>query len=638
MQQPVEILKQYWGYDSFRSPQEDIIRRVLDGHDALALLPTGGGKSICFQVPGLCLGGLTLVISPLVALMKDQVHKLLSLDIPATYLTGELSPYQIDRRLQGAMDGQYRFLYMAPERIDTEIFLARLDRMPLSLIAVDEAHCISQWGYDFRPSYLEISKIREHRPEVPMLALTASATHEVEADIISQLELRDVEVFRKSFARDNLRYFVLPEENVVPRITEICRRTQGTGIVYVRTRKLTKALAEHLVANGVSAKAYHGGMLHSERSQVQEEWISDNCRVMVATNAFGMGIDKPDVRFVVHHNLPFDLESYYQEAGRGGRDGKTALAIAFDNPIDQAEMQRWSADRYPTWEQLQRHYQELCNYFRVPNQGMNKATHVLDIAELARSLDTPPRKLYASLKVLHQEGLVHFTEDREDYAYIQVTASPDALHRYKSNWPRSVDLLDHLLRSFGGKAYTEEVPFLPRQWAMRFGWDMEELNRRMQRLMEHEVLSFRPAFNEPTLAFLQPRHVLTQKEINWEKYEFLKQRNRQRLEEMLSYVKETKVCRSLMIQQYFGEKAHQPCGRCDVCIGRTRTKVSDTEYTFLQNAILAYISGNRVSYRDVLDKMKDGTPAQREKVLRYLIDKELVMVGVGGALVRMERR
>ncbi|MEM9987225.1 MAG: ATP-dependent DNA helicase RecQ, partial [Bacteroidota bacterium] len=380
---PLEVLNQYWGYQSFRSPQAQIIDRVLAGQDALALLPTGGGKSICFQVPGLVLGGLTLVVSPLIALMKDQVLRLQDLGIPATYLTSDLTAYQVDKRLQKALDGAYRFLYLAPERIQSEMFQARLDRLPLSLLAVDEAHCISQWGYDFRPSYLEIGYIRQERPDIPILALTASATTRVQADISQRLRLADPVTFRKSFKRENLRYFVLKEENVIARTVDICRRTLGTGIIYVRTRKLTQAVVQQLLNAGVSAAAYHGGMLNSARDQAQEAWINNHVRIMVATNAFGMGIDKPDVRFVIHYNLPFDLESYYQEAGRGGRDGKTALAIAFDNPIDRKEMERWSKDKYPSWEQLQSHYQQLCNHFRIPNSVPSSQAHLLDIAGLA---------------------------------------------------------------------------------------------------------------------------------------------------------------------------------------------------------------------------------------------------------------
>lgn len=629
---PLDLLRTYWGYDSFRSPQAEIIAQVINGRDTLALLPTGGGKSLCFQIPGLALGGLTLVISPLIALMKDQVERLHQLGLAATYLNSSLTPREVDRRLQGAMDGKYHFLYLAPERIRSQIFQQRLARMPLRLLAVDEAHCISQWGYDFRPSYLDIGQICEQVPEIPVIALTASATAEVQADIIDKLGLREPGIFRKSFRRDNLRYFVLPEENVTPRVVEICRRTLGTGIIYVRTRRQTTHLSRLLSEQGLAAAAYHGGLPNSERDAIQQAWLAGTHRVMVATNAFGMGIDKPDVRFVIHFNLPFDLESYYQEAGRGGRDGQTSLAIAFKNPVDLAELKRWNQDRYPTWDQLQQHYQKLCNYFRIPNQGHSSAVHLLDLGTVAKELALSPRRLYASLRILHLERLVDFSEDRDDYGYLHLTATPDSIWHYKQNQPGSADLLDYLLRLYGGEAYTQEVRFQPANWAMRFGLSEEALDQKLRRLVQHEVLTYLPATGQPTLRFLQPRHLLTRQEIHWDKYEFLRAQNDRRLAEMMRYVEETEVCRSLMIQHYFGEQAHEPCGRCDVCIGRHKTRVNDDEFQAIQRAILAFLHRQSASYRDTLIQVKAGSPAQREKVLRFLMDKHIVRVGSRGQL------
>ena len=639
MSAPLDLLRTHWGYDAFRPPQAEIINHVIGGGDALALLPTGGGKSLCFQIPGLALGGLTLVISPLIALMQDQVERLNQLGLRATYLNSSLGPREIDRRLQGAMDGKFQFLYLAPERIRSEIFQQRLPRMPLRLLAVDEAHCISQWGYDFRPAYREIHLIREQWPHVPMLALTASATPTVQNDIIQQLALRQPGIFRKSFRRDNLRYFVLPEENVVPRIVDICRRTLGTGIVYVRTRRLSTQLSRVLREQDIAAAAYHGGMPHSERDQVQQAWLAGTHRVMVATNAFGMGIDKPDVRFVIHHGLPFDLESYYQEAGRGGRDGQTALAIAFHNAIDIAELKRWNAERYPSWEQLQQHYQKLCSYYRISAQGGHSPVHLLDLGGVAAELEISPRRLYASLRVLSLERLVEFSEDSDDYGYLQLTATPEAVWHYKHNQPGSAPLLDYLLRLYGGEAYTQEVRFVPVHWAMRFGWSVEELEQRLRRLVQADVLTYLPPSGQPTLRFLQPRHLLTRREINWEKYEFLRQQNDRRLAALLRYVETTAVCRSLLIQQYFGEQAHEPCGRCDVCIGRHKTQVKDQEFKDIQRAILAFLHRRPASYRDTLLQVKAGSPAQREKVLRYLMDKQIVQASLRGMLsVRQDGR
>ncbi|MEZ4773750.1 MAG: ATP-dependent DNA helicase RecQ [Bacteroidia bacterium] len=629
---PIEILKKYWGYDEFRSLQLEIIESALQGRDTLALLPTGGGKSVCFQVPALCKEGLALVVSPLIALMKDQVERLNQMGIAATYVNSAMPRWQIDQKLQGAMDGKYKFLYLAPERIHSEIFRLRLPKMKINFLVVDEAHCISQWGYDFRPSYLEICKIREAIPHIPVIALTASATPQVQQDIVEKLEMKQVNAFSKSFRRDNLRYFVIEEENVAARILQIVQRTLGTGIIYARTRKLTEKIAALIQSKGIAAAAYHGGMKNSQRSQIQQDWIEDRTRVIVATNAFGMGIDKPDVRFVVHHNLPFDLESYYQEAGRGGRDGKTALAIAFLSPVDIAEMKRWSQDKYPTWEQLNHHYHQLCNYFQIPNSGNVSETHPLIMGELAPSVQIPALQLYNSLRLLNQEGIVEFNEDADDYGYIQFIARPEDVLHYKQSHPSLAALIDFMLRNLGGESYMQEVRFLPGFWAGKLQLTVEALQKQLDRLVLHNIIYYQAPTDLPTLRFHQPRHLLSKKALNWEKYQFLREQNDRRLKEMLHYIYEKEVCRSLMIQHYFGETSHTPCGKCDVCIGRNKTKVSDDEYTKIQAAIISFVKAGPQTYRDTINQVKTGTPAQREKVLRYLLDKEVILTDIWGNL------
>jgi ATP-dependent DNA helicase RecQ len=620
-----EILKKYWHYDNFRPLQEDIIKSAIKGNDTLALLPTGGGKSLCFQVPGMFLAGMTIVISPLIALMKDQVERLTSIGIAATYLNGSLPNYLIDRRLQEAMDGKYKFLYIAPERISSQMFLQRLERMQVSLLVVDEAHCISQWGYDFRPSYLTINKIREIKKNIPCIALTASATPEVQQDIIQQLHLQKVKVFTKSFRRDNLRYFVVDEENVMPRILEITKRTLGTGIIYVRTRKNTEKIATYLTENGISAIAYHGGKTHSDRDKIQQAWIENTQRIIVATNAFGMGIDKPDVRFVVHYELPADLESYYQEAGRGGRDGKTALAIAFRNKIDIAELNRWNEERYPTWEQLEQVYLALCNYFQVPNEGNADDIHPFLLNILTKELHINARTLHTSVQLLHREGMLFLNEDAEDYAYIQVTASPESILAFKKNQPKSALLTDMILRNMGGAVYQREVPFLPNVWGIALNWSVEELEQQLQRLVQLDLITYQPASGTPTIRLLKNRNALSKNAMNWQKYVFLREQSDFRLNKMLEYIGKKTVCRSLLIQQYFGEKDTQNCGKCDVCIGRNKEEVNDNEFLTIQTKLLAHIKKQPTHYREVLQNITVGTPAQREKVLRYLLDKEIIL-------------
>ena len=633
MEEPLEILRRYWGHEQFRPLQEEIIQSVLSGKDTLALLPTGGGKSVCFQVPALCQKGMALVISPLIALMKDQVERLNRMGIAAAFVNSSMSRRQVDEKLQRAMDGGYRFLYMAPERIPSEMFQLRLPKMPINVLAIDEAHCISQWGYDFRPAYLNISQIREIIPEVPVIALTASAPPQVQTDIQEKLEMHASKVFSQSFRRENLRYFVLEEENVVSRILNIVSRTKGTGIIYARTRKRTETLSRMLRQQEIAAVAYHGGMKYSERDRIQQEWIEGEHRVIVATNAFGMGIDKANVRFVIHYNLPLDLESYYQEAGRGGRDGQTALAIAFRNPIDIGEIRRWSIERYPSWDQIKRHYRLLCDFFRIPNTGQVDSIFPLDMSELVSVSQEKSLALYHSLRILHNEGLLSFQEDQDDYGYLQVLGSPNDVLIYKQQHPRRAALIDFILRTLGGEVYQAGLRFLPRSWAHKLGTTEEDILQGLERMQTHSLISYTPPTSTPSIRFRQPFHRISKQELNWDKYDFLRKQAAFRLREMLRYVEEKTECRSLMIQQYFGEKDGQVCGKCDVCIGRNKEGVSDQELKRLHQEILSYIRAHPgTTYRLVLQQLSVGNPSQRETVLRYLLDKKIVYVNRIGEL------
>jgi len=616
--------------------QEDIIGNVLAGKDTLALLPTGGGKSICFQVPVLCQeGGMAIVISPLVALMQDQVQNLNSKGIAATALHGSMGHRQIAHKLDLAMQGVYSFLYLAPERIRSAEFLMRLPKMPVTLLVVDEAHCLSQWGYDFRPAYLEIARIRDIRPEIPLIALTATATPAVREDIVTQLKLRKPALFEQSFRRENLRYFVLPEENAAVRTLTICKRTAGTGIVYVRTRKRTVQVAQMLVEAGIAALPYNGGLTSSARAEALEVWLKGDCRVMVATNAFGMGIDKPDVRFVIHYNLPADPESYYQEAGRGGRDGKTALAIAFQNPADLHELSAWQREKYPTWPQLQAHYKKLCEYYTLGTGGISGHQKLpFDIQTLAEKTGEAIMPLNASLRVLHQERLIDLDEESDDFGYLCITAQPESVLAFKRNQPKSAEIVDFLLRQVGGAAYLDEVSFLPNRWLEKLGWnDADRLHQALETLVRSDLVTYRRPVATPTLSFLKPRQTLSKHALHWDRYEFLRAEGEKRLQAMLHYLSNTEECRSLLLQRYFGEKSDKPCGVCDVCIGRHKTTISDSEWPVLQQAILAFVRQETApTYRDALQHIPVGTPAQREKVLRFLLDKAIVTADASGRL------
>jgi len=630
---PLDILKRYWGYDAFRPLQEEIIHAALAGNDTLALLPTGGGKSICFQVPTMCKEGLAIVISPLIALMKDQVERLNQLGIAATYINSSMSKSMLDFRLQQAMDGYYKFLYCAPERIQSDMFLMRLDQMNISFLVVDEAHCISQWGYDFRQAYMQIHLIRERLPNVPVIAVTASATEKVKADILLHLKMREPKVFVKSFLRPNLRYFVLDEENVKDRIVSIVNRAKGAGIIYVRTRRRAMALKDFLKKHKVSAGAYHGGLPASVRDHVQREWLENRVRIMVATNAFGMGIDKPDVRFVIHYNLPFDLESYYQEAGRGGRDEKNALAIAFNNPIDMAELERWNAQKYPSWKQLLRHYQLLCEHFRISNTGnMDQAIFPFDIQEFAQSHRIAPMQFRSSVRVLHTEGIVSFDDSNDDYAYLEVIATPQAVLSYKHKYPKLADTIDYMLRALGGEVYSHEVRFLPNTWRHKIGKEAELIIKQLELLQKHGIIRYRPPAGHPSLRFLLPRQRLSQQQLNWKKYEFLRKRSEDRLMTMCTYIREKTICRSLRIQHYFGEHAKEGCGRCDVCTNYHGDRTTAVDFKRIQTEILKLLEEKTFTYREIVLHLRVGKPKQREQVLQYLIDNRTLLVEGNGVL------
>lgn len=564
--------------------------------------------------------------------MKDQVMRLQSLGISAEALHGSLEPEEVDARLQRALNGELKFLYMAPERIRSEMFAARLPRLPLSLLVIDEAHCISQWGYDFRPPYLEIPLIREAHPRIPVMALTASATADVQRDIEDKLAMRNPARFSRSFMRPNLRYFVLKEENVRGKLLDICRRTLGCGIVYARTRRLTEAIAAYLAAGGVSAAAYHGGMPASLRDQRQQEWMTGQSRIICATNAFGMGIDKADVRFVIHLNMPADLESYYQEAGRGGRDGLTALAIAFNNPIDLTEAKRWNETRYPEWAQLQAHYDFLCSHYNIPNSGEVFERREFDISALAKAAECPAPLLYNSIRLLEREGILQLQDEQDDYAVFRLLIAPEAAWDYRQRHPREGRLIEHALRSLGGEIYHYDRRFLPLHWSHQLALPLPELETLLQRMAQQTVIRYVAPQSEPVITFLHPRHRLSRQQLNWPKYEFLRAQADRRFEAMQHYIQQTESCRSLLIQRYFGERDAQPCGRCDVCTGRYKSTLSDRDFDELTRNMIAFIRTHQPQYMEAVNRGPGASPALREASLRYLMDKGIVQATAQGRL------
>lgn len=571
MQSAHEILKTYWGYDSFRTPQEEIINHVAQGNDTIALLPTGGGKSICFQVPALMRKGLCIVVSPLIALMKDQVDHLNKRGIKAEALHSGMHYKEMDRILDNAIQGMYSFLYVSPERLKTELFLARAIQMPISLLAIDEAHCISQWGYDFRPSYLDIISFRTILQDVPCIALTASATSKVVADIIQLLNLKKTKIFRKSFARENLSYTVLNEENKENKLLAILKKVQGSAVVYVRNRKRTKEISDFLQRNGISSSYYHAGLTHEERNSRQEQWISNALRVIVSTNAFGMGIDKPDVRLVVHMDIPPDLESYYQEAGRGGRDSKKAYAILLFAKYDIEQVRKSVEDQKITPTEVKNIYDALCEYLIIPVESGNQSSFNFSIDDFVLQKKISYSKVMNALKLHEQMSLLHCTEAVFTPSKIMITCSKEDLYRLELEHPQYEPLLKVLLRSYGG---IFDTPVIIRESfiASRLKTTVEKVKKALVQLHTFQFISYVPESDTPKITFIQNRIPSSNLPLHQLHFIELNKNKDEKCKEMIYYVQNKEKCRTRIICRYFDEDLINDCGICDICIEQKKSK------------------------------------------------------------------
>ncbi len=560
-------LKKYWGYDSFRPLQEDIILSVLDGYDTLALLPTGGGKSLCFQVPGLVLGGTTLVISPLIALMNDQVRNLKKRGISAVAISAAMNFKEIDVALNNAALGHVQFLYISPERLQNETFRQKLSYLPVTLVAVDEAHCISQWGYDFRPSYLKIAEVRSYFAQVPIVALTASATKPVVEDIQLQLGFKNGNVYRQSFARGNLRYVVQREENKAARLMKLITNIGGSGIVYVRNRKKTEDLAQLLKKNRVSALPYHAGLKYDERQNVQQQWIDNKVQVICATNAFGMGIDKPDVRFVVHVDLPDSLEAYFQEAGRAGRDGKTAYATLFYTAADQQRLRDNFQYAFPEPDYIRQTYQAVCNYYQVAIGAGQGLSVEFDIDRICSSYNLLAVLVYNSIKFLEKENYLSFLDAGFEPSKIFFTADKESIYEFQVKFPKFEPLIKTLLRSYGG-LFENYVFVNEKELAYRIKNNAASVIEQLQQLDKQGILSYVPQSALPRLIFLQDRIHAKFLEFDPDNYQRLKQRHLERMEAVIGYSDNDKLCRQVQLLMYFNEFNYADCGHCDVCLAK----------------------------------------------------------------------
>ncbi len=615
-----EILGKYWGYSSFRPLQEEIIRSVYEGNDTLGLMPTGGGKSITFQVPALAMEGICVVVTPLIALMKDQVENLRRIGIKATAVYSGMSRQEIITQLENCIFGDYKFLYVSPERLGTEIFRAKLTAMNVCLLVVDESHCISQWGYDFRPSYLQIAEIRDLLPDVPVLALTATATPEVVDDIQERLKFRAKNVFQKSFARENLSYIVRKAEDKLNMLLYILGKVPGSAIVYARNRKRTKEIATTLQQAGISADYFHAGLNREEKDLRQARWKNDECRVIVSTNAFGMGIDKPDVRLVIHMDMPGSLEEYYQEAGRAGRDGKRAYAVAICAPTDKAKLKKRLSDEFPEKTFIYRVYEALGNYFQIAVGYGLDTVHNFSLTDFCSAYKFPILQAHHALKILELSGYIEYTEETDNASRLVFTATRDELYKYLNENKRTDTIVQTLLRSYTG-LFADYVYIDESVLATRAHVSPQEVYETLVGLSKYRIIHYIPRTKTPLIIYTRTREEQRYLAIPRSAYEDRKKRLERRIEKVLEYIDEERTCRSKPLLAYFGEKRSKPCGCCDICLAKHESRLANWEFLAIRDRLREMSDGQPLSVKETLTKL----PFSQEKIftaIRFLADND----------------
>jgi ATP-dependent DNA helicase RecQ len=628
-----QILKQHWGYESFRQLQEEIIQSILLGKDTLALMPTGGGKSLCYQVPALMNEGLCLVVSPLIALMKDQVENLRKKGITAFAIYSGMKRHEVINTLKTAGESNCKFLYVSPERLETSLFKEYLPALAVNLIAVDEAHCISQWGYDFRPPYLRIASLREELPQVPVLALTASATAEVQKDICEKLAFKKYNVFRQSFERPNLSYSVFKVDAKINKLVDILTNVPGSSIVYCKSRRRSKEIAEQLRSYNIQSDYYHAGLTADERNQKQEAWIGNKIRTIVCTNAFGMGIDKPDVRTVVHFDVPDCLENYYQEAGRAGRDGKKSYAVLLYQHDEPEELQKQAALRFPGIETIRGVYQALANYLQLPVGSGEGNYFDFDIADFLKKFNLPAHSVMNSLKVLEQEAFVSFNEQVFLPAKAQFICNKDWLYQFEIENEPLEPLIKLLLRSYEG-VFDRPVSIYEKQLA---GWlkkDTEEVKKGLTALQRYNIIEYNPQKDTPQLYFLQPRVKVEDLSINYINYEKRKKQFEERVSHFTGYIQNTKDCRSQLTGNYFGDTAMQPCGICDNCLQLKKVTVSAEEFVIIRQRIEETLNSNPLVIKELLLQLKGIKREKAWQVIEFLEAEKKIAINEDGMICR----
>ncbi len=644
MQDPHSILKEYWQHDSFRPLQEEIINAILSNKDVLALLPTGGGKSICYQVPALLQQGICLVISPLIALMKDQVENLRKRGIFALAIYAGMSRRQIVQTLKNAAHGNYKLLYVSPERLETSLFKEYLPALNFNLIAVDEAHCISQWGYDFRPSYLKIAELRKELPGVPVLALTASATANVQHDICEKLasptspraplqrrgENEDWIIFRQSYERKNLSYSVFKVDAKLSRLIDIVTKVKGSSIIYCKSRKRTVEIANLLQMHGIAAHHYHAGLPQNERNKRQEEWIDNRVNVIVSTNAFGMGIDKPDVRLVMHADMPDCLENYYQEAGRAGRDGKKSYAVLLYDERDITELTGLHKIRFPDFEQIKNFYGALVNYLQIPANTGRDTTYTFQFDEFIRNFKLKSFESLYALKALESDGWLYFNEKNFTPSTIQFTTTKQQLYDFQRAHPLSENLLTTLLRTYEGifdfPAFISE-----KLLAQLLKKEEVEIVKQLKDIAAFRVIQYHPHVDEPQIVFCKNRVTVEDLTLNLTLYNKRKEAFVKRVEKIIAYTKHTE-CRSSFINNYFGDGAVRECGICDNCLLKKATALTPEEFELISQKIIQYLINEPLQTASLITKLNGIKKEKAWKVLAFLQAENKITVDKNGSV------
>ncbi len=619
-----EILTKYWGFSSFRPMQEEIIDSVLSGKDTFALLPTGGGKSLTFQIPALINQGCCLVITPLLALMKDQVDRLRKMNIPARALYTGLYYNEIESIYSNAIHNKLKFLYVSPERLLNQTFQMALAKIDVNLIAVDEAHCISQWGYNFRPPYLRIAEIKSFYPRVPVLALTATATPRVVEDIMDKLRFKKRNVFKSSFERRNLAYRVYKESDKTSRVLRLLANSKGSSIVYVRNRKKTRELADILVKNKIAATSYHAGLDNRTRSQRQHAWNLGQIRVMVATNAFGMGIDKPDVRQVIHYSLPDCLESYFQEAGRAGRDEKSSVAFLLFNNQDIGHAKKQLTESFPDIKTIRNIYNALGNYFNIPEGSGKDMGYNFKITDFVNDYGFGLLTTYNTIKLLEKEGFIAFDESGGHYSRLKIMLNNEQLYRFiveNANFER---LLKEILRSYGG-LFTDYVNIHEKLIAKRTGMKPEKVVAALSYLSKLNILSYFPLKSQPQIFYNTVRLPIANIGFSKENYQNLKDAAAQRLDALVDFLTNNRECRSTQLLRYFGEDSGNRCGICDVCLSVNETGLHTLEFEQIETKLKAMLSGSARHLYEIIPLIPDFEEDKILSVIEWLLDNRTLI-------------